>query len=58
VLLSDALGFGVQPPAETGLDPAVYEALRKEFPEAAQECLPIRMEVLQDFLTQRINAYE
>jgi putative nucleotidyltransferase with HDIG domain len=58
VLLSDALGFGVQPPAETGVDPAVYEALRKEFPEAAQECLPIRMEVLQDFLTQRINAYE
>ncbi|MBN8733858.1 MAG: HDOD domain-containing protein [Acidobacteria bacterium] len=58
VLLSDALGFGVQPPPDTGLDPAIYDALRKEFPEAAQECLPIRMEVLQDFLTQRINAYE
>jgi len=58
VLLSDALGFGVQPPPDTGIDPAIYEALRKEFPEAAQECLPIRMEVLQDFLTQRINAYE
>jgi len=58
VLLSEALGFGIMPPPETGVDGSKYEALRAQFPEAAQECLPLRMEVLQDFLTQRINAYE
>ena len=58
VLLSDVLGFGVIPPSETGADPSPYEALRLQFPAAAQDCLPLRMEVLQDFLTQRINAYE
>jgi putative nucleotidyltransferase with HDIG domain len=58
VLLAETLGFGVLPPPETGVDPAAYEALRLQFPSAVQECLPLRMEVLQDFLTQRINAFE
>lgn len=58
VLLAETLGFGVLPPPETGVDTAAYEALRLQFPAAVQECLPLRMEVLQDFLTQRINAFE
>ena len=58
VLLSESLGFGIMPQPDTGVDPAVSDALRQQFPVAAQECLPVRMEVLQDFLTQRINAFE
>lgn len=58
VLLSGILGFGVLPPPESGNDPARYDEFRQQLPAAAQDCLPLRMEVLQDFLTQRINAYE
>jgi putative nucleotidyltransferase with HDIG domain len=58
VLLSEALGFGIIAPPDYGTDPTAYDALRARFPEAVQECLPVRMEVLQDFLTQRINAFE
>jgi putative nucleotidyltransferase with HDIG domain len=58
VLLSEALGFGIIAPPDNGNDPTAYDALRARFPEAVQECLPVRMEVLHDFLTQRINAFE
>jgi len=58
VLLSEALGFGIIAPPDNGTDPTAYNVLRARFPEAVQECLPMRMEVLQDFLTQRINAFE
>lgn len=57
VVLADGLGFGVQPSTQP-IDETRYARLRDTLPDNARDCLPLNSTVMQDFLAQRINAFE